>query len=398
MADTTVETNVLDTQDAFGVWGPYWSDKDTGLKVFVDSEGDISFARTTNAGAGWTTTEIEAGTVRALACWYDKETPGDTGTLVHVAWMDDADNDVNYRTIDVSDASLGTARVVDAGVSVDATPSNNRITITKTVGGNLLVAFSTQTEIECYRSIDSGANWTDRADCYEIATEGDWVQLFPANVDPGDAVCLFLDRSANDFSLKMYDDSANTWTEKDIDTAITDSGVFRQSNYAAAVRHSDSHLLTAVHSQPGNAANDFRTFDLTVNSIAAPTVTAKTNIFTDQAASGYVGVIINQQNDDWYVAYEKGGAFNDLTDVVFHKSADGGDAWGTEQPYSETNDDNRNIGGGRTVGNNGGRIQWGFYNDDLADLFVNLVNDIEIAASGGIIPQAVQHRKQQGFI
>ena len=34
--------------------------------------------------------------------------------------------------------------------------------------------------------------------------------------------------------------------------------------------------------------------------------------------------------------------------------------------------------GGRTVGDSGGRIQWSFFDDDDADVYVNLVNDIEI--------------------
>jgi len=55
--------------------------------------------------------------------------------------------------------------------------------------------------------------------------------------------------------------------------------------------------------------------------------------------------------------------------------------WGTEQAYSEgTVDDYRLLNSGRMVGANGGRYQPSFFNDDLNDIFVNLVNDIEFVA------------------
>ena len=400
MADKSVETNVNGSTDAIGMWGPYWSDKDTAVIVFVDVEVDLSFARTTDGGINWTTTEVEVGQDVVLACWYDKETPGDTGTLVHMAWLDTTGGDfAEYRTVDVSDGSLGTLRTVDSGVTVDNTPANNKIAITKTVGGNLLIAFSTQTEIECYRSIDSGATWVDRANCFESATAEDWLFMYPADTaDNNDACCLFLDRDGNDLSVKMYDDSANSWTETIIDANVSDSSEFT-NHMGGAIRHSDKHLLVGAHNFPGQTANDLLTFDITVDSITSPTVTAKTNIFTNQAESGFCAMIINQQNDDVYIAYSKGGTFLSLMDLVFHKSDDDMATWGSEQAYSEAAaDDIRIVHGGRTVGNDGGRIQWAFYNDDLTEIFVNLVNDIEIAASGGIIPQIVQHRKQQGFI
>lgn len=384
MADLSVEGEVSSSTDERGLWGTYWSDKDTGLLVFSDNLSDISFARTTDAGATWVTTEIEEGDARTLAVWYDKETPGDTGTLVHIAWLDSVGGVAFYITVDVSNAAQGTKRTIVSGLTVSTTPSLIKTAITKTVSGNLIFALSTQSEIDCLRSIDSGVNWTDRADPFETATEEDWLLLFPTNTaDDSDAVGVFWDRSADEISMKMYDDSANTWTETSISGSMIDDAVHR--NMDGGVLHSNGHIYFLAHSDDDSANDDLMAWDLTVDSIASPTVTAKTNIFTDQAESTQVAVVINQQNDDVYVGYLKGGTWLATMDVVYHKSTDGMTTWEAEQAYSENAaDDLRILHGGRTVGDDGGRIQFSFYNDDLTEIFVNLTNDIEIvAASGG---------------
>ena len=381
MADTLVEGNVQASLDlATGLWGPYWSDKDTAVIVFVSNATDISYARTTNGGANWATTQIKAGTAKQVACWFDKETPGDTGTLVHVVWAEANGVDFLYRTIDVSDNTLGTERTIDSTVTFHSNGWLTRLAITKTVNGNLLAALSTQTEIECYRSTDSGANWTDRADVFEIVAEEDRVLLFPAaTADGADACALFWDGSENAISIKMYDDSANSWTETAVSAA---TGSTFRLQMDGAIRHSDSHLLMAFHNALANPSDDLQTYDLTVDDIATPTVTAKTNVMTDENGSGFCAVFINQQNDDVYISWLSGGTLFASVDAVYKKSTDDMGAWGTEQAYSETTDDLRPIQAGRTVGDDGGRYQPVFLNDDTTTIYINLVNDIEIAAAG----------------
>lgn len=388
-ADTSVETEIDGALDERGLWGPYWSNTQKGVIVFTDNGVDISFARTTDGGASWGTTEIEGGSTRHFACWYDKETPSDAGTLVHLTWLDSAggagSSDAFYITIDVDDGSQGTKRTIDAGLTIASGGDDNRITITKAVGGNLLMALSTQTEIECYRSVDAGENWTDRVDIFETGTENDFARLFPTDTsDNQDAACIFWDRDASELSAKIYDDSANTLGETSIAGSMTPDAA--HYNYDGAVRHSDSHLLVAAHSNDDDAGDDLLTWDLTVDTVGAGnvTVTAKANIFTNQNEAAQVAMIINQQNDDVYVAYLKGGTWTGLVDVVFHLSDDDLATWETESAYSEAAaDDNRILHGGRTIGDDGGRIQFAWNNDDFTELFVNLVNDIEIAAVSG---------------
>ena len=99
MADTVVDASAY-TQLMYkpGPWGPYWSDESTAIIVYLDPNQDVVFARTTDKGANWTSpTKIhESTSAEASACWYDKETPGDAGTLIHIVWMDDAATDIIY--------------------------------------------------------------------------------------------------------------------------------------------------------------------------------------------------------------------------------------------------------------------------------------------------------------
>jgi len=377
MADKVVDAeSVIAVHESQGLWGPYWIDTLKGAVIYLRSF-DLYLGYTDDGGATWSNTLMEAGTERQLAVWFDRETPGDTGTLLHLAWLNTEDSDVRYVNVDIDDATVGTIRDVDTGVTVGGTNTSNRIAITKTVSGNLICAFSTPTEIECYKSDDLFATaGTDIADPYETTTEEDWLLLYPADTaDENDACGIFWDRSADAISIKMYDDSADTWTETAISSSMNDNQTY--INMDAALRQSDSHILLAAHTSWDNNGDDLKTWDLTPDSIATPTVTAKTNIFTNQNESAQAAVMINQQNDEVYVAYLKGGTWQSETDVVFHKSDDGMANWGSEQAYSEAAaDDNRNLSGGRTVGDDGGRIQWAWFNDDLGKIYVNLVNDI----------------------
>lgn len=391
MAETLVETALSSFSDVRGaIWGPYWSDKDTGVIVFCDAGNDLSYTRTINGGATWATTEVRASEVMAMAVWYDKETPGDDGALLHITWADTTGGDfVYYITLDVATNSLGTLRTVDGTVTISFMDSINRIAITKTVNGNIIVAFDTGTDVECYKSADLFATaGTAIANVFE-GVGADWALLFPADVDDGDACALYIDRTADEISLKMYDDSEDSWTEIAI-AAMVDNAQFMHAD--GVIRHSDRHLLIAFHSNSDNIGDDLLTYDLTVNSIASPTITAKTNVFTGQNESALASMFINQQNDDVYFAYVGDFAWQGFVDVIFHISDDGMATWGAEQTYSEqASDDFRIVHAGRSVGSAGGRYQPSFYDDDEVDLYVNLVNDIEfVAAVVGIASQRLK--------
>ncbi len=397
MADTLVDGVVAASLEIHhGFYGPFYDGTGTGVIVFLDDTIQIVHRRTTDSGATWSgpTTIHVAGA--GLSCWYDQETPGDSGTLVHMTYVGDAAEEVLYRTLDVSDGSLGTEQtVVSLTVSTSATHQSS---ITKTVGGNLLIAFrGLSNERNVYRSTDSGANWTSRTTAWE--SSDDWILIFPANTaDNQDVAAIFFDRSALAVSVKMYDDSANTWTETAIASSLNDT----QMNFCAAIRHSDNHVVVTAWNAWDSATADLKSWDITVDSIASPTVTAKTDVVTDLNEAGWTSIHINQNNDDVRVMYIAGSALAATTKVVYRLSTDDMTTWGDEQVYSEdAEDDLRWIAYGRSTGSGGGRFQPAFFNDDLADIFINLTNDIEIAAAGaGGASQALSflHRRSTRHI
>jgi len=380
MADTVVEAAVSGAAGSRAVvWGPYYISPTRAMEVYGDVAESLVFRLTVNAGVTWAKTTIQSGiNLKRMGVHFDQETPGDTGTLLHISYFDLTSNEARYVTVDISDGTIGTIRLIDSGITVGGGNSDNRMDITKTRNGNLIVAFSTQSEIECYRSVDAGVTWVDRADVFETATEEDYAILFPANTgDDADAAAFFWDRDGDGISVKMYDDSANTWTETSILTGMADDAT--DISMDGSTRHSDGFLLGFAHSDEDAATDDLRTWTVNPNSIASPAVVIKTNIFDNQDESGMGCMLINQQNDFVYVAYIKGGIFKATTDVVFHISTDGMTTWGAEQAYSEgAPDDIRVVQAGRTIGNGGGFFQPIWDNDDLEDLLVNLVNDVFI--------------------
>lgn len=388
MADTLVEGSPTpNIEYNTNLWGPYWIDKLTAVIVFYTGGGNIVFRRTTDGGASWGSTQVNTVTQpTSFACYFDRETPGDTGTKVHVAFCRfGAPDAFYYRSIDVSDGSLGSEVVIDnTTVSINSALFDQVVGITKAVNGNLFVALSTQASVHAWRSTDGGSNWSSKATPFETGTQEDYLYLLPANTgDDADICALFWDKSASEVSIKMYDDSADSWTETSIVTGVTATtvGTAAYRNFDAAVRHSDKHILMAIHTAWDTAGDDLLTFDINPDSIASPSKTQKANVFTDLAEAAQAAVIIAQGNQHIYIAYLKGNTlWQTDSDVWFVKSTDGMASWGTPVQYNETTDDYRVVHGGRSISADGGRIQWVFFDDDDVDLYVNLVNDIEIDA------------------
>lgn len=385
-ADTAVETATLSVTDLDNsMWGPYWSDKDTGVIIFVNSSTDLTFRRTTDAGVTWSAQNvIEAGTVEHVACVPSNQRSGGTAGTVHCAWLESTTN-LKYVPIDISAGTAGTIRTASSSLTVGTSGNLLRVSITETANGNLLIAGSTQANTFAYRSTDSGANWTSVTSPMESATEEDFLLLFPANTaDGADATAIFQDRSENLLSVKMYDDSANTWTETAMSNTTGDPIVESATYYNidGTVRHSDGKLLICAHQNDVASLDDIYTWEITADSIASPTVTNKADVLTNTVESSQCAIIINQQNNDVYVGYLIGGTWAASVDARYKLSTDDMATWGSETAYSEAAaDDLKLIQGPRSIGNEGGRMMFTFFNDDLNDIFVNLTNDIEIAAA-----------------
>ena len=388
MADTSVATNVHSEFEAVGSFGPYYSDTLKGAIIFIDAQSDLSVAYTDDGGATWAISELDSPVCEGVSVWWDKETPGDTGTTLHIAYVESTGGDsFKYISYNVDTGTPGTIREIDTSVTVDALFTLNRVGITKTPNDTLIAALSTQTELVTYKSSDFFAtSGTSIASPLETATEEDWFFLFPADTgDDSDAAALVWDRSESELSTKVYDDSADSWGETTISGSMTAHAFYPQ--WDASVRHSDKAILLTAHSAYNTAGDDLRTFEVIVDAVGAgnATVTEKGTIFTDQDDAGFAGMLVNQQNNNVFVSYIRGSAMGSSVDVYYLMSDDDMATWTgiTETQYNEnTAADFKTVHLGRTVGNDGGRVQPCFFYDGVTELFVNLNNDIEIAAAG----------------
>lgn len=389
MADILIDSSV----DAFmndpleGVRSRLLVDKDSStLYLFYpDSDRSLNYKKSTDGGQTWgTNVEISAAanSGQCICVWYDKWTSGDTGTKIHIAYENNTDDDVWYRSLDVSSDTLSSAVAVALGTNI-GNDGSNFVQITKARGGNLYVyysGFNGGNYNALYRSVDAGANWTSRTTFGE-GDDNDHAIIVPGNeADNQDIWCVFGDNDANEWSLKVYDDSANTVGE----TAIVSTPVGNDtSQISASIRHSDGHMILAINSDVDTATADMLIYDIN----GSGSITAKTNIITDKDDWANSAVYIDQNTDYIYVAWignpDGSETFGTSSTIWRSRSTDGGTTWDTPVQVSESAGSNlRGVWTSHsTPGDANGRFLVMWY-DEADDLFNSYVNSVAITAGG----------------
>jgi len=236
MADTSIEGAPFATSDLYwgnGIWGPFWT---------TDLIGVVSARRTTDGGASWSgQIDSALAATMGLAAWFDKQTPGDTGVIVHVASANDSSGQLEYQAFNVSTGAWGSAGNIIA-FNPSATAGDQKVYITKTRNGNIVAgAVRSATASVTAKAASPYTSWSSIANPFE-SNANDMVLACSVNTGDGaDAGIIFWDISADAISIKVYDDSANTWTETAIAASHVESPAWRQM--WAATRLSDGHVL-----------------------------------------------------------------------------------------------------------------------------------------------------------
>lgn len=316
----------------------YVVETDAGVlyQVYIDANSDIAFTKSTDGGKTWAAgMVVYTGTATRLSVWFDKWS-GLAGGLIHCAYSENAGHDVLYRSIDTASSdALGTQTTIFGGASV---ANGGCLSITRTRGGNLICAgaIDAGVEIFCTRSTDVGATWGNIAAVMESATE-DQIILAPGfAADDEDAMCIYWDASADEISVKFYDDSADSWSETSIATSMVDvtalSGVW--PNFSIAVDLTNTYLILAAWS-----AYDLANADLRVWTVNESAQTEKTNVILNSTDDqGLCGVSLDTVTGDWYVFYAGatggGQTANTLWDLYYKVSTDDGSTWGSETAFS----------------------------------------------------------------
>src|SRR3990167_2529272 len=309
-------------------------------KFVSEFDNDLYWIKSTNGGLSWSVpVSVIAGTITGVSCWYDRWTPGDAGNLIHIAVIDQVSNDIIYDSLNTSNDTLSGNVQVFNGVSL-AGGSSSCVSITKAVGGNLYIAFDGDggTETGLYRSTDGGATWASRSSPVETATT-DYFSLFPGNEsDNQDILIFYWDRSADEISLKIYDDSANTVSETSIATSMVDVAHSTVcSQFSGSVRLSDGLLFITAWSNRDTATAKLRAWSIG----AAADITELTNVVSSSGDDQQACALSIDQDENIYVYYmgKSDGSETVGTSVGIYckKSTNAGATWGSETQISENN-------------------------------------------------------------
>jgi len=391
MADVVIDTSVHPSFFAIATrGGPFWTSPTVGYVIYVDKVTSyLEYRKTSDGGATWgSAVVIRSGSIYKYDCWADWQTAGDAGTKIHIVYIDASSTDVRYVYLDTNGDSIGGDDQIESCQGsgtfyvLTGLPYSS-VSITKTRGGNLAVALrywdNLNAKFYSFYTSPDGDNWVGKASPWEAAS--DYILLFPGNeADNQDVWATFWDVSADEITLKTYDDSGDSWSEQLISGSMTRSTSYLQMD--GQIRLSDGHLIFAAWNLFNNAAADLMVWDIN----GAGSITAKTNVITDTAEYALVSVFINQVNDDIYIAYIGGTDFHTLVKALYQKSADGGANWGGQTALqADAEDDERWISAGAMKAVCGGKFQPFWCNNSLADLFTNTDNGISIAAEAAIV-------------
>jgi hypothetical protein len=333
MADISIDSTIDGTDTPNSVRSVVFTTLNIGYWFYIDSNGNFVYRKTTDGGGAWGATVVINTTTFCLGfdVWWDQNTPGDSGTLIHLWYFDAIADDVFYRSFNTSGDTFGTEVVVFAGVSASLV-RGIFVSGTKTRDGKLYVAYDIDAGSEkgFHRSVDAGVTWPSLSAGF-VEAAGDECFLFPASNTGDDADCwtIYHDDDANALTLKMWDSSAVAAVESATILTLTSNTTqgTGEHGFSASVRHSDGHLILAAISEYDTATADHRTFDIN----GTGSVTELTAITTNIDDHYHPQVFINQNTDDIYVAYngKRDGTetLGTSTKVYYTKSTDGGTTW-----------------------------------------------------------------------
>ena len=357
-----------------------WKDNSTGYVFYINSDESFVYRNSTDAGSTWAGNRtISTATIESIAVWYDKWTSEASGDLVHLVYIDSDTDDIIYRNFDISNFALSSEVTVFNGATASTGTlwSAGYVTITKSRYGDIYVGGSIDgdTEEGFWRSIDGGSSFSSKSD-YNENSLGDRTQFLPGNeINDSDIWAVFFDNSDNDLTLKVYNTTANAWTETGTIDADADLAT-NEFGFDSTFKHSNNHSFVTYMNDEGVSSADLEFWELENSSL----FTAKTDVVTNNAQASVVGILLDQNNNNIYVSYVDE---NNAADVYYKNSSDNGTTWSSAILYDDHTDDINLVIVGTSVGTAGGRFQPIFYNDDLFDLYTNHSGGIDIPSAAG---------------
>ncbi|USN87835.1 MAG: hypothetical protein H6779_00090 [Candidatus Nomurabacteria bacterium] len=317
-------------------------DDNVGYKFYRSGSGTCDYKKTTDKGATWgTAVTVDNQTdCIGVAVWYDRWTPGDTGSYIHIATLDTSLDEMFYNRLDTTNDTLLVSTSISTTPASSAvyTASTNRINISKATDGKvyMVVDDGQQTNlVSCTSSCQTSGNWS----AVGTAPEGNadsWSILMP--LASGDM--MLINRSTSDV-LRSSNWNGSFWSSMN----TIDASAIRSTSYdvgmAATVDIDSGDIYLAYAADNDN----FNTADHDVRSAkySGGSWALKTDLITNYSgAILQVAISRDQNTNDIYVAYTARSAIKTAgsANLYYKKSTDGMTTWGTQQgPVNSTSGD-----------------------------------------------------------
>jgi hypothetical protein len=327
---------------------------------YIDVNNDLVYKKSTDGGANWdaSATVLDAGTWVASAVWYDKWTPGDSGTYIHIAYFSTAD-DIMYERFQTTDNThLSTEATIASTGQQGTLQAANDVAVSKGTDGDLYAATVDATAPtapanfthKCPVSSDctQSANWASAgANPWDgVGQDADGnhsLIILPlpddASHDPGDMmlVSFDVDTAANGIEYKVYDDSADSWSANFTTIlAATDSTTYTHT-LSGTVNPTTGALYISWVNNAGtistSVVNSYKYSSGSWSALTSPR-TAVTNYYVTESSIG-----IDSSTNDLYVVYSRGTSAT-ANDVFYSKSENDGSTWSMENLLSDGTDRN----------------------------------------------------------
>lgn len=313
--------------------------------IYIDWTLDVCFRKSLD-GINWGPAVLActAGSTTQLAVWYDRWS-NLSSDYICIALADSGNDDIMFRTINTgSSDALSTQTIVFAGAS---TAAGGHMSVVRAVGGNTYIkgVIDAGAEGGFYRlpvaNFPSGA-WDAARTVDEVIATLDQMLLLPDfdAADTQDIMALFQDASVTELSRKLYDDSANTWSETSIDATITElSTATAFPNFDAAPDIANTQHVVVAWSATDAASQDLRCW-----TVDASTITAKTDVVANATDDcGLCAIGIDTATGYWHVFYggksDGSETWNTALNIYTKVSRDSGSTWGPETKMTESTAD-----------------------------------------------------------
>ena len=317
-----------------------------GYKFYVDG-ANCAYSKTVNGGGAWAAAVAidSQADCFGVSVWYDKWTPGDSGTNIHILTADTGSSDLWYNRLDTTtDTRLLTATPVSVttGQGGALVAGANTGTITKGTDGTVYMGMNDGGDsyvMECTTNCGVAGSWTETG-TNPMDVVDDFSLLMP--LSGGNILLINRDISADVIRSKVWSNSGGSWSGA---WTTVDAGTVENATYgpqfAATVntRTGDVYLAlvdNATGGIIGGVDDDIRT-----KIYSAGSWTAKTDVLTNVVATptGIVDVTIgiDAYNGNVYVGYVGQTPIGAANARVYWKSStDGMTSWGAQQGPVDT--------------------------------------------------------------